>query len=154
MAEQKKRTKEQRKARRKVMEPSTLKKKIEQLETEKLALEVRIGELEACYAPIVHQSLRFASAFLGVNDERKASISIRLKDLKKLRQVVSGATTRSKDDYPDFATTARHTIQDLGSSLLDIGTLAEEMQIAYEAGYEHRRTQELARARGEQVDGE
>lgn len=153
MAVQKNKTKEQRRARRKVMEPGPKTKRIAQLEQEKLALEVRVGELEACLSPIVQQSLRFSIALQGDRDERKAAINIRLKDLKKIRLVLANNGTRPKKDYPDFATIVRHTIEDLGNGLLVIGVLADEMQIAYEAGYEHRRSEELGRARGEKVDG-
>lgn len=145
MAEQKKKTKEQRKARRKTMEPSPLKKKVAELETNKLALEVRIADLEACLSPIVGQSLRFATALEGEHDKRTAAINIRLLDLKKMRTVLANNGTRPKKDYPDFQDIAVETIRSVGDELLNAGPLAFELGLAYEAGYEHRRSEELAR---------
>lgn len=152
MAEQKKRTKEQRKARRKAMESSPLKKIVE-LEKTKLALESRIADLEAVLSPLVWQLNRYAIAMKGARPDQTVTLTHRVGFLRKMREVL--ANNRHKPqvkNYPEFETIARHTIEDFGKSLLDIGTLADEMRIAYEAGYEHRRSEELARAHGERVD--
>jgi hypothetical protein len=165
MATQKKKTKEQRKARRKVMEKPTdamrvrhikeLKEKNKDLEIAKLEREVRIAALEAVLSPIVWQSNRFAITMKSALPDQTVKLTHRVQFLRKVREVLANNRPKpQEEDYPDFHETARHTIEDLGNELLVVGVLAEEMQIAYEAGYEHRRAQELARLKGRKVDGE
>lgn len=169
MSTQKKRTKEQRKARRKTQEKPPIARaagnlmvqtinrqavEIAELEKKKLALKVRIAELEAMLSPIVWQANRFALAMKNASPNQTVSLTHRVEFLRKAREVLANNPPGKKKDYPDFTTIARHTIEDLGKSLLDIGTLAEEFDRAYEAGYEHRRSIELARLNGEKVDDE
>ncbi len=144
MAEQKKKTKEQRRARRKILEPKPVSKEL-------LEAQVRIANLERVLIPIARASLRFAVAARG-RPEQRVAISVRAGDLKELREVVAGNKHRSHEDYPDFTTIARHTIEDLGTDLLEVGALAHEFDIAFEAGYEHRRCEDLAIVQGEDVE--
>src|ERR1700761_3262461 len=115
---------------------------------ENTLLKVRIAELEAVLVPIVRRSLRFALALKGSPSERLVNLSLRSETLKKAREVLSSGPKKFKDDQPDFPTIARHTIEDLGKNLLDITTLANEMEIAYESGYEFRRSVELGIQQG------
>lgn len=119
-----------------------------------LELKVRVAELESMLSPIVWQANRFAIAMKSALPEQTVTLTHRVAFLRKMREVLANNPPgrNKKKNWPDFAETARLTIQDLGKSLLDIGTLAEEMEIAFEAGYETRRSIELARLNGESDD--
>lgn len=121
---------------------------------ENLALKARVAELEAVLSPIVWQANRHAVSMSSGLPEQTVSLTHRVSFLRKARSVLANNPPgrNKKKDWPDFATTARHTIQDLGKELLTIGVLAEEMEIAFEAGYETRRSIELARLNGEKDD--
>jgi hypothetical protein len=41
------------------------------------------------------------------------------------------------DGYPDFATIAKHTLEELPRKRMTAGTLARELALAYEAGQQH-----------------
>lgn len=144
MAEQKKKTKEQRRARRKTMEPKPISKEL-------LEAQVRIAALERVLIPVARRSLKYALPAKN-RPETMVTLTMRAGDLKELREVVAGNKERNHEEYPDFVTIARHTIEDFGNALLTPGVLAHEFDIAFEAGYEHRRGEDLAIAQGKEVD--
>lgn len=115
-----------------------------------VALHVRIAELEGALLPIVRRSLRHVLPMKDRDPDTMVMLSLRKTHLTQAREALASGPAKFDENDPDFTTIARHTIEDLDKDLLVIDTLANEFMIAYEAGYEHRRSLELAILRGDQ----